>query len=93
MRASAVVKRQSATTPRAWYQDNLQRALAAVAERNPAFAQQLQRVAEQTNVAQTGGVHGTATVQGDNYGQSPGVNTGNMTQTIGEWLPKKKKDN
>jgi hypothetical protein len=72
-----------------WYQDNLQRALAVVAERNPTFAQQLQRVAEQTNVAQTGGVHGTAEVKGENYGQNIGANTGSVVQY--GTPPKKKK--
>jgi hypothetical protein len=75
-----------------WYQDNLQRALAALAERTPTFAQQLQDVAKQTNVAQTGGVHGTATVGRDNYGQNTGVNYGTQTQTFGEWPPRKRDD-
>jgi hypothetical protein len=72
-----------------WYQDNLQRALAAVAERNPTFAQQLQDVAKQTNVVQSGGIHGTAEVKGNNTGINIGVNYGTQTQTFGEWPPKK----
>jgi hypothetical protein len=67
-------------------------ALRDLAERNPTFAQQLQDVAKQTNVAQTGGITGTATVKGDNYGQNTGVNYGTQTQTFGEWPPKKKKE-
>jgi len=59
----------------------LEQALANLAQREPTFAQQLQRVAEQTNVAQAGGVHGTATVSGTNYGQNIGVNTGTMNQS------------
>jgi hypothetical protein len=64
-----------------WYQNNMQRALAAVAKREPTFAQQLQRVAEQTNVAQMGGVRGTATVQGNNTGINIGANTGSISQS------------
>jgi hypothetical protein len=62
-----------------------------LAEREPAFAQQLQDVAKQTNVAQTGGITGTAKAK-TNYGQQAGVNTSTMTQTqtFGEWPPKKK---
>jgi hypothetical protein len=74
-----------------WYQDNLQRALAVLAERNPTFAQQLQRVAEQTNVAQTGGIHGSSVVHGDNPGISVGVSTGTITQH-GTPPEKKKED-
>jgi hypothetical protein len=61
-----------------------------LAQREPSFAQQLQDVAKQTNVAQTGGIHGEAHVTGDNYGQNTGVNTGTQTQTFGEWPPKKR---
>jgi len=74
------------------YADMMQRVLRDLAQRNPTFAQQLQRVAEQTNVAQTGGVRGTANVHGDNYGQSTGVNTGTMSQTNTGRPPKKRDD-
>jgi len=70
----------------------LEQAMKNLAQRNPTVAQQLQRVAEQTNVAQTGGVRGTANVQGDNYGQNIGVNTGTMSQTNTGRPPKKRDD-
>jgi hypothetical protein len=58
----------------------LEQALANLAQREPTFAQQLQRVAEQTNIAQSGGIHGTANAK-TNYGQNVGVNTGTMNQS------------
>jgi Tfp pilus assembly protein FimV len=67
----------------------LEQAMKNLADRNSTFAQQLQRVAEQTNVAQTGGVHGTADVKGENYGQNIGANTGSVVQY--GTPPKKKK--
>jgi hypothetical protein len=66
----------------------LEQAMKNLAEREPAFAQQLQRVAEQTNVAQRGGTHGSSVVHGDNPGISVGVSTGTITQ--GGPAPKKK---
>ncbi len=64
------------------YAEMLQRVLIELKSRESAFAQQLQHVATQTNIAQTGGIHGTSTVYGDNLGQSIGVvSGGSVTQT------------
>jgi hypothetical protein len=61
------------------YQEALRKVLARLAEHNPAFAQQLQTVAQQANI-QTGGVHGQVNVSGDGkVDQAAGVNTGTMT--------------
>lgn len=62
------------------FEHAIQEVVRDIATRNSTFAQELQRVAAQTNVAQTGGVHGTATVQGDNSGINIGANTGNVAQ-------------
>jgi Tfp pilus assembly protein FimV len=62
-----------------------------LAQREPAFNQQLQDVAKQTNVAQTGGIHGSSVVHGDNPGISVGVSTGTITQH-GTPPEKKKED-
>jgi Tfp pilus assembly protein FimV len=51
-----------------------------LARREPAFNQQLQDVAKQTNVAQTGGVRGEAHVHGTNSGINIGANTGSVSQ-------------
>jgi hypothetical protein len=64
------------------YRESLVRVLSDVAAREPAFAGQLQTVAQQANI-QTGGVQGTATVR-DNarvYGTVAGVNTGTISGT------------
>lgn len=58
----------------------LEQAMKNLADRNSTFAQQLQDVAKQTNVAQTGGIHGKAQAE-TNYGQQAGVNTSTMTQS------------
>ena len=64
------------------YEDALRRVLTDVASRNPAFAQQLQTLAQQANI-QTGGVQGTVNVsdQGRIYGPTAGTNTGTMSGT------------
>jgi hypothetical protein len=62
------------------YADMMQRVLTDLAQREPAFNQQLQDVAKQTNVAQSGGVRGSSVVHGDNPGISVGVSTGTITQ-------------
>jgi hypothetical protein len=61
-------------------QDNLVATLHELAQREPVFAQQLQDVAKQTNVAQTGGVRGEAHVHGTNSGINIGANTGSVSQ-------------
>jgi len=64
------------------YQYGLARALADIAAREPAFAQQLQTLAQQANI-QTGGIQGSVNVsdQGKIYGPTAGVNTGEMSGT------------
>jgi preprotein translocase subunit YajC len=59
----------------------LEQAMKNLADREPAFAQQLQDVAKQTNVVQSGGIHGTAEVKGNNTGINIGANTGNVSQS------------
>ncbi|WP_124682029.1 hypothetical protein [Candidatus Viridilinea mediisalina] len=56
------------------------RALTDIAAREPAFAQQLQTLAQQANI-QTGGVQGSVNVsgQGKVYGTTGGVITGTVT--------------
>jgi Tfp pilus assembly protein FimV len=73
------------------FESAIQEVLRDLAKREPSFAQQLQDVAKQTNVAQTGGIHGTSTVHGDNPGISVGVSTGTITQH-GTPPEKKKED-
>lgn len=60
----------------------LSKALTDIATREPAFAQQLQTLAQQANI-QTGGVQGSLNVsgQGKIYGPAAGVNTGEMSGT------------
>ncbi len=58
------------------YANQIAQVLSDLASRTPAFAQDLQHVAAQTNSVQTGGVTGTSTVHGDNLGQSFGVVSG-----------------
>jgi hypothetical protein len=61
------------------YQEALRKLLARLTEHNPAFAQQLQAVAQQANI-QTGGVQGSVNVSGQgNVDLAAGVNTGTMT--------------
>jgi|SRR5215213_9273983 len=61
------------------YREALERKLLRLAETNPAFAQQLQTVAQQANI-QTGGVQGSVNVSGEGkVDQATGVNTGTMT--------------
>jgi len=60
----------------------LTKVLADVAAREPAFAGQLQTVAQQANI-QTGGIKGEVNVsgQGKIYGTAAGVNTGTISGT------------
>jgi hypothetical protein len=60
------------------YQEALRKVLARLAEQNPAFAGQLQTVAQQVNI-QAGGVHGTVNVSGGKVDQAAAVNQGTMT--------------
>jgi hypothetical protein len=61
------------------YQEALRKVLARLAEQNPAFASQLQTVAQQANI-QTGGIQGSVNVSGEGkVDQAAGVNTGAMT--------------
>jgi hypothetical protein len=64
------------------YRDGLARVLADVAAREPAFASQLQTVAQQANI-QTGGVQGSVNIsgQGKVYGTAAGTNTGTISGT------------
>jgi hypothetical protein len=69
------------------YRDVFEKKLARLAERSPAFAQQLQTVAQQANI-QTGGVQGSVNVSGEGkvYGPVVGANTGTIsgTYTLGK---------
>jgi len=58
----------------------LSKVLSDIAVREPAFAQQIQTVAQQANI-QTGGVQGSVNVsgQGNIHGTVAGVNTGTIT--------------
>jgi len=60
----------------------LSKVLTDIAAREPAFASQLQTVAQQANI-QTGGVQGSVNVsgQGKIYGPATGVNQGDITYT------------
>lgn len=61
------------------YQEALRKVLTRLAEQNPAFASQLQTVAQQANI-QTGGIQGAVNVSGEGkVDQAAGVNTGTMT--------------
>jgi hypothetical protein len=62
------------------YAEGFVRALTDIAAREPAFAQQLQTLAQQANI-QTGGVQGSVNVtgQGKVYGTAAGVITGTVT--------------
>lgn len=60
------------------YREVLEKKLARLAERSPAFAQQLQALAQQANV-QASGVQGSVNVYGGKVDQAAGVNTGSMT--------------
>ena len=61
------------------YQEALRKALTRLAERSPAFATQLQTLAQQANI-QTGGVQRAVNVSGEGkVDQAAGVNTGTMT--------------
>jgi hypothetical protein len=64
------------------YQDGLVTVLRDIADREPAFAGQLQTLAQQANI-QTGGIQGTATAsdQARVYGTVAGVNTGTISGT------------
>ena len=78
-------------TALAGYQQNpqlfepvLSKVLSDIADRSPAFAQQLQTLAQQANI-QTGGVQGNVNVSGEgNVDQAAGVNTGTMTYHAGK---------
>jgi uncharacterized membrane-anchored protein YhcB (DUF1043 family) len=75
------------------YRHALEKALGELAQQKPAFANlltQLQQQAEQAGV-QTSNITGTAKAK-TNYGQQAGVNTSTMTQTFGEWPPKKREE-
>jgi hypothetical protein len=67
------------------YQDGLARVLTDIAARKPAFAQQLQTLAQHANI-QTGGAHGNVNVSGEGkiYGPASGVNTGSITYAYNE---------
>jgi len=71
----------------------LSKVLSDIAAREPAFAGQLQTVAQQANI-QTGGVQGSVNVsgQGKIYGTAVGTNTGSITgtYTIGDDKDEKK---
>lgn len=60
------------------YDEALRKVLARLAERSPAFAQQLQTLAQQANI-QTGGIKGAVNVSGGKVDQAAGINTGTMT--------------
>jgi hypothetical protein len=61
------------------YRDVLEKKLVRLAEGNPVFAQQLQTLAQHSNI-QTGGVHGEVNVSGEGkVDLAAGVNTGTMT--------------
>jgi len=61
------------------YQDALAKIITDIAAREPAFAQQLQTLAQQANI-QISGVHGSVNVSGEGQvDQAAGVNTGTMT--------------
>jgi len=64
------------------YEGAMAKVLADIAAREPAFAGQLQTIAEQANI-QTGGVQGNVTVndQGKIIGTAVGVNTGTIEGT------------
>jgi len=64
------------------YEEPLKKVLIHLAERNPAFATELQTLAQQANI-QTGGVQGSVNVSGDSsiYGPTAGTNYGTMTGT------------
>ncbi len=64
------------------YEAAMAKVLADIAARAPAFAGQLQTIAEQANI-QTGGVQGNVTVndQGKIIGTAVGVNTGTIEGT------------
>ncbi len=64
------------------YEAAMAKVLADIAAREPAFAGQLQTIAEQANI-QTGGVQGNVTVndQGKIIGTAVGVNTGTIEGT------------
>jgi hypothetical protein len=61
------------------YEGALKTMLTRLAERSPAFATQLQTLAQQANI-QTGGIQGSVHVSGQGkVDQAAGVNTGTMT--------------
>ncbi len=62
------------------YADTFRRVLTDIATREPAFAQQLQTLAQNANI-QTGGVQGSVNVSGNGrvYGPVAGTNTGTMS--------------
>jgi len=61
------------------YEGALKTMLTRLADRSPAFAQQLQTLAQQASI-QTGGVQGSVNVSGQGkVDQAAGVNTGTMT--------------
>jgi len=64
------------------YEEPLKKVLTHLAERNPAFATELQTLAQQANI-QTGGVQGSVNVSGDSsiYGPTAGTNYGTMSGT------------
>jgi hypothetical protein len=60
------------------YQEALMRVLTDISARAPAFAQQLQILAQQANI-ETEGVRGAVNLYGGKVDQAAGVNTGSMT--------------
>jgi hypothetical protein len=58
----------------------LEQAMKNLAQREPTFAQQLQRMAERINIAQTGSLSGSRTISSENYDINIDSNTGNFTQ-------------
>jgi len=65
------------------YEGALKTMLTCLAERNQAFATQLQTAAQQANL-QTGGVQGSVNIYGGKVDQAAGVNTGTMTYHAGK---------
>jgi hypothetical protein len=64
------------------YEEPLKKVLTYLAQRNPAFATELQTLAQQANI-QTGGFQGTVNVSGGStvYGPTAGTNYGTMSGT------------
>ena len=64
------------------YEESLKKVLTHLAGRNPAFATELQTLAQQANI-QTGDIQGSVNVSGGSsiYGPTAGTNYGTMTGT------------